>query len=64
MDKMVDFTKSEARRQWDEFDQLNAVRNGRVTINMASYICIPGPRIVYMMRDIAQCIHPETENTP
>jgi len=64
MDKMIDFTKAEALKQWDEFPALDAVRNGEVTINMSSYICIPGPRIILMMRDIARAIHPDLNWDP
>ncbi len=64
MDKMIDFTKAEARKQWDKIPEIAAVRNNRITINMASYICIPGPRITLMIRDIAAAIHPDLYGSP
>jgi len=57
MDTLQDYTKAAALAQWREFGKVDAVRNERVTINISSYICIPGPRIVMMMRDIEACIH-------
>jgi iron complex transport system substrate-binding protein len=61
MDTMQEYTQAAALEQWIAFGEIDAVLNGNVTINMSSYICIPGPRITLMIRDIAQAIHPDLE---
>lgn len=63
MDKIKEFTRLEALEQWNEFKEVDAVHNKRVTINMSSYICIPGPRITLMMHDIAEAIYPKKKET-
>lgn len=39
--------------------QLDAVRAGRVVVYGGEYVCIPGPRFIRILRDIARAVHPE-----
>lgn len=59
MDLFPDFSAAAVREQWNEFSGVDAVRSGRITINGASYICMPGPRLVLMLRDLDRCMYPE-----
>lgn len=52
-------TEEEVRRQWQEYQELDAVRNNRVSINTSNYICIPGPRLPLLIHELAAAIHPE-----
>jgi iron complex transport system substrate-binding protein len=63
MDTMKEYTQAAALEQWEKFGKVDAVLNKNVTINMSSYICIPGPRITLMMRDIARAIHPDLQGS-
>jgi len=59
IDTLKEYTQTEALRQWQEFGHVDAVVNGRVSIHVADYICMPGPRVAQTMQDLARAIHAE-----
>lgn len=61
LDQMPDYSEADALAQWQSFDSLDAVVNDGITICTANYICVPGPRVALMMRDLAQAIHPSIQ---
>jgi iron complex transport system substrate-binding protein len=44
---------------WNELAEVEAVRNGRVFVFAADYACVPGPRFIRVVEDIARVLHPE-----
>lgn len=61
LDKMPDYSTEDALMQWQVFDTIDAVIQKQITICTANYICVPGPRVALMMRDVAQAIHPSLQ---
>jgi iron complex transport system substrate-binding protein len=44
---------------WREFEDLRAVRSGRVYVLLDDFVVIPGPRIVDTVGRVARLLHPE-----
>jgi len=44
---------------WQKLSSVNAVKNGRIVALTGDYVCIPGPRFVQTLEDIAKAIHPK-----
>ncbi len=44
---------------WNELQQIEAVKNHRVLIFDQDYAWVPGPRFVQLVEDLARVIHPE-----
>jgi iron complex transport system substrate-binding protein len=62
LDQMHAYSRSDALKQWQVFETINAVTQNQVIICAANYICIPGPRVGLMIRDLAHSIYPEISN--
>lgn len=52
-------TEREARRLWQAFPTLPAVRQGRVHVIESTYAMIPGPRVVRLAERLAEILHGE-----
>ena len=46
-------------KQWNRFPSIQAVRDKRIYFIGADYILIPGPRLVKILENFAQVIHPD-----
>ena len=46
---------------WDDAKGVTAVKNGRVLIFDQDYACVPGPRFIRLVEDLARQLHPEAE---
>jgi iron complex transport system substrate-binding protein len=46
---------------WNDVKGVTAVKNHRVLIFDQDYACVPGPRFVQLVEDLARQIHPEVE---
>ena len=46
---------------WNELAQVKAVRNGQLLIFDKSYACVPGPRLLQLVEDLARALHPEVD---
>ncbi len=46
---------------WDELAEVAAVRNHRVFVFSADYACVPGPRFIRVVEDIARVLHPDLD---
>lgn len=46
-------------KEWQSIGSVDAVKNGRVTILESDYVVIPGPRFIFLLKDLAKAIHPE-----
>ena len=46
---------------WNDVKGVNAVKNGRVLIFDQDYACVPGPRFIRLVEDLARQIHPEVD---
>ncbi len=44
---------------WKELEQLQAVNNGRVLVFDQGYTCVPGPRFIQLVEELARVLHPE-----
>lgn len=53
-------TPEEARRDWDVLPDVAAVKNRQVHVLGDPYVCIPGPRFILTLENIARAIHPES----
>jgi iron complex transport system substrate-binding protein len=63
LDQMPNYSEKDAIEQWAGFDTLDAVIHSNIVICTANYICVPGPRVAMMMRDLAKAIHPSIDLT-
>ncbi|MBN1351615.1 ABC transporter substrate-binding protein [candidate division KSB1 bacterium] len=54
-------TESVALKEWQSVAGVNAVKNNRLYALSQSYSFVPGPRFIYLLRDLAHIIHPEIE---
>jgi iron complex transport system substrate-binding protein len=46
---------------WNDVKGVTAVKNGRVLIFDQDYACVPGPRFIRLVEDLARQIHPEAD---
>jgi iron complex transport system substrate-binding protein len=46
---------------WNELAEIDAVKQHRVHVLRADYACVPGPRFVQVVEDIARILHPEAD---
>ena len=44
---------------WNELGQVEAVKNRRVEVFDQDYACVPGPRLMRLVEDLARVLHPE-----
>ena len=49
--------------QWNRFPTIRAVRDKRIYFIGADYILIPGPRLVKILKNFVQVIHPDLSNS-
>ena len=52
------------KKVWGKYSTLRAVKNDRLHFIGADYILIPGPRLVNILDDFTQLIHPELVSIP
>jgi cobalamin transport system substrate-binding protein len=52
-------SKEKIIQEWQSIGSVDAVKNGRVTILDSDYVVIPGPRFIFLLKDLAKTIHPE-----
>jgi iron complex transport system substrate-binding protein len=52
------------RRDWSSIDGLRAPSNGGVHLLTADYVSVPGPRIVELLGDLVDILHPRPEPAP
>ena len=48
-------------KDWSQFGDVDAVRNGRVCVLTGSHLMRPGPRFILIVEDLAKVIHPEVD---
>jgi iron complex transport system substrate-binding protein len=69
-DVIVDLTSKVAMQQrdarsiaadWNELAELEAVRRHRVFVFDQPYACVPGPRFIQVLEDLARVLHPEVD---
>ena len=46
---------------WNELGQIEAVKNHRVVVFDQDYACVPGPRMIQLVEDLARVLHPEVK---
>ena len=46
---------------WNELPQIKAVQSGQLLIFDKSYACVPGPRLIQLVEDLARALHPEVK---
>jgi iron complex transport system substrate-binding protein len=54
-------SEEDIRRDWAALDSVHAVKAGRVCVLGGDYVEIPGPRVMELVEDIAEAIHPEID---
>jgi iron complex transport system substrate-binding protein len=69
-DVIVDLVRKETLEQvgrqaivddWNELGQVEAVKNRRVLVFAQEYACVPGPRFLRVVEDLARVLHPEVD---
>ena len=69
-DVIVDLARSDVlekhsqqtiRADWKELAQIKAVYSGQLLIFDKGYACVPGPRLIQLVEDLARVLHPEVE---
>ncbi len=51
-------TRDVVMQEWHSLSQLDAIKNKRVYLYGGNYVCIPGPRISRVLRDISVAVSP------
>ena len=51
--------EAEARRLWDSYPSIPAVKNGEIHGLVADYVTLSGPRLTIGLEEMARAIHPE-----
>jgi len=46
---------------WKELAQMKAVQSGQLLIFDKGYACVPGPRLIQLVEDLARALHPEVK---
>lgn len=57
--KKNNLSKENIIKEWESIGSVKAVKNGRVIVLDSSYVVIPGPRFIFLLRDLAKAMHPE-----
>jgi iron complex transport system substrate-binding protein len=57
LDQSKSLTKEQVRSDWFSLKEVTAIQHDAVYLFGGDYVCIPGPRIVQLLRDIAAAIH-------
>lgn len=57
-------TAAEVMTQWDGLDHIDAVRNHQIHVLTGSYTTVPGARMILLMEDMLQILHPELGYQP
>ncbi len=69
-DVIVDLARSDVlkkhsqqtiRADWKELTQMKAVYSGQLLIFDKGYACVPGPRLIQLVENLARVLHPEVE---
>ena len=69
-DVIVDLARSDVlerydqrtiRADWKELTQMKAVYSGQLLIFDKGYACVPGPRLIQLVEDLARVLHPEVK---
>jgi iron complex transport system substrate-binding protein len=55
------FDRRAALADWDQLKRVEAVKQHRVAIFDQDYDCVPGPRFIRLVEDLARTIHPEAK---
>lgn len=46
---------------WNELARIKAVENDRVLMFKKGYACVPGPRLIQLVEDLARALHPKVK---
>ena len=49
----------QVQREWNELENVSAVKNGEVHVFDDDYVCIPGPRFILLLENIARAVYPD-----
>ena len=55
------FDRQTLLNDWNDVKGVAAVKNGRVLIFDQDYACVPGPRCIQLVEDLARQLHPEVD---
>jgi iron complex transport system substrate-binding protein len=67
-DVIIDLARETAMKQldrqtiiadWNELGQVEAVKNHRILVFDQDYDCVPGPRFIRLVEDLARVLHPD-----
>lgn len=60
-DILDQFDQETIRADWKELSQVKAVRDGRLLVFNNAYACVPGPRMLQLVEDLARALHPDVD---
>ncbi|MCD4727821.1 MAG: hypothetical protein K8R46_09175, partial [Pirellulales bacterium] len=60
-DELKKHSQQTIRADWKELSRIKAVYSGQLLIFEKSYACIPGPRLIQLVEDLARVLHPGVE---
>ncbi|MEO0508771.1 MAG: helical backbone metal receptor [Verrucomicrobiota bacterium] len=58
LEKSVKMSARQVQSEWDDLVAIPAVQNGEVYVFGDDYVCVPGPRFILVLDDIARVVHP------
>jgi ABC-type Fe3+-hydroxamate transport system substrate-binding protein len=59
LETSIKMTPEEVRSEWRILKNVPAVQNGQVHVFGSDYVCVPGPRFILVLEDIARAVHLE-----
>jgi iron complex transport system substrate-binding protein len=59
LETSVKMTPEEVRAEWEILKTVPAVKNDQVYVFGGDYVCVPGPRFILILEDIARAVYPE-----
>ncbi|MDH3981791.1 MAG: ABC transporter substrate-binding protein, partial [Kiritimatiellaceae bacterium] len=59
LETSVKMTTDEVRSEWEILRTVPAVKNDQVYVFGSDYVCIPGPRFILVLEDIARAVYPD-----
>lgn len=59
LETSIKMTPEEVRAEWKVLRTVPAVKNNQIYVLGSDYVCVPGPRFILVLEDIARAVYPD-----
>lgn len=59
LETSIKMTTDDVRSEWEILRTVPAVKNDQVYVFGSDYVCVPGPRFILVLEDIARAVYPD-----